>query len=102
MFPVGNLSKETDSHTSTIVNLSLEVLKTFGARHQWACGEVENTEPAGVRLFVFPFLLPIFCGFVEEDQGVVCVCVSVWGVVFPLQLLALGIQGKKWLSVIDR
>jgi hypothetical protein len=37
---------------------------------------VENTEPAGVRLFVFPFLLPIFCSFVEEDQeGVVCVCV---------------------------
>jgi hypothetical protein len=24
------------------------------------------------------------------------------GLVFPLQLLALGIQGKKWLSVIDR
>lgn len=76
MFPVGNLSKETDSHTSTIVDLSLEVFKTFGARHQWECGEVENTEPAGVRLFVFPLLLPIFCSFVEEeDQGVVCVCV---------------------------
>lgn len=95
MFPVGKLSKETASHTSTIVDLSLEVFKTFGARHQWACGEVGNTEPAGVRLFVFPFLLPIFCSFVEEDQEVV-VCVCVFGLwPFPLQLLTLGIQGKK-------